>query len=98
MRVISQNGFYDLPYENVAVSLNANNRNQVIAWSSSDFGRDDLYSVMGDYSTEAKAQKAMEMLHENYKYYAKATNRSSFFTMFDNPKVFRFPADEDVKV
>lgn len=66
MRVISQDGFYDLPYENVGISLNANNRNQVIAWSASDFCKEDLYSVMGNYSTEEKAKKAMEMLRTEY--------------------------------
>ena len=53
---------------------------------------------IAQYSTEEKAQKAMEMLREKYKDYAKATNKSNFFTMFDYPKVFQFPKDEDVEV
>ena len=55
-------------------------------------------SVIATYSTSEKAQKAMEMLREKYKDYAKATNKSNFFTMFDYPKVFQFPQDEDVEV
>ena len=53
---------------------------------------------IAQYSTEEKAQKAMEMLREKYKDYAKATNKSNFFTMFAYPKIFQFPQDEDVEV
>lgn len=104
MRIISQDGFYDLPYENVGISLNANNRNQVIAWSASDFCKDDLYSVMGNYSTEAKALKAMEMLREEYgrHFYGQggAMATENFYVppfAFIPPKIFQFPKDEDLE-
>ena len=49
------------------------------------------------YSTEEKAQKAMEMLRNNYLYFmAEATPDGNGFC-FNQPKVFQFPKDEDVE-
>lgn len=105
MRIVSQNGFYDLPYENVAISFNVNNENQVIAWSASDFCRDDLYVTMGNYSAKEKAEKAMEMLRDEYGRHLYGTGgpmaTENFYVppfAFIPPKVFQFPKDEDVEV
>ena len=54
--------------------------------------------ILGKYSTKEKALKAMELLREAYLKFAHATNNDSFYAFFDNPKVFRFPADDEVKV
>lgn len=96
MRIISQDGFIDLPYENIGVSININDNTEILAYLTN--GHDGGFWRMSKYSTELKAQKAMEMLHDKYKNYSTATNNSSFFTMFNEPKVFRFPDDEDVEV
>ena len=92
MRLISQNGAIDVPYEMSAIR---NDDGLIILCMAGETGKG---SVIATYSTSEKAQKAMEMLREKYKDYAKATNKSNFFTMFDYPKVFQFPQDEDVEV
>ena len=92
MRIISQNGAIDVPYEMSAIR---NDDNLIILCMAGETGKG---SVIARYSTSEKAEKAMEMLREKYKDYAKATNKSNFFTMFDYPKVFQFPQDEDVEV
>ena len=92
MRIISQNGAIDVPYEMSAIR---NDDNVIILNMAGETGKG---SVIARYSTSEKAQKAMDMLREKYKDYAKATNKSNFFTMFDYPIVFQFPQDEDVEV
>ena len=92
MRIISQNGAIDVPYETSAIR---NDDGLIILCMAGETGKG---SVIARYSTSEKAEKAMEMLREKYKDYAKATNKSNFFTMFDYPKVFQFPQDEDVEV
>ena len=57
MRIISQNGAIDIPYEMAVVYVEYES---VIAKVG-----DERYS-MGNYSTEEKAFKAMEMLRETY--------------------------------
>ena len=57
MRVISQNGKFDLPYENLAIFVEYEN---VIARFENE------RHLLGRYSSEAKAIKAMEMLRETY--------------------------------
>ena len=92
MRIISQNGAIDVPYEMSAIR---NDDKLIILCMAGETGKG---SVIARYSTSEKAEKAMEMLREEYKDYAKATNKSNFFTMFDYPKVFQFPKNEDVEV
>ena len=57
MRVISQNGKFDLPYENLAIFVEYEN---VIARFENE------RYLLGQYSSEAKAIKAMEMLRERH--------------------------------
>lgn len=92
MRIISQNGMIDVPYEMSAIR---NDDGLIILCMVGETGKG---SVIARYSTSEKAEKAMEMLHEKYKDYSIATNRSNVFKMFDYPKVFQFPQDEDVEV
>lgn len=97
MRIISQDGTIDIPYEQVVIQRF---REKIYFLNKNLTGIEQLVNdmEMASYSTEEKAKKAMEMLREKYKDYAKATNKSDFFTMFDYPKVFQFPQDEDVEV
>ena len=97
MRIISQDGTIDVPYEQCVIQRF---KESIYFLNKNLTGVEQLVSdmEMASYSTEEKAQKAMEMLREKYKDYAKATNKSNFFTMFDYPKVFQFPQDEDVEV
>ena len=89
MRIISQNGTIDVPYEMAIVYVEYEN---IIAKVG-----DERYA-MGNYSTEEKAVKSMEMLREKYLLYKSATNEKSFYEFFDNPKVFQFPQDDEMEV
>lgn len=97
MRIISQDGTIDVPYEQCVIQRF---KESIYFLNKNLTGIEQLVGDMeiASYSTEEKARKAMEMLREKYKDYAKATNKSNFFTMFDYPKVFQFPQDEDVEV
>ena len=63
MRIISQDGTLDLPYERFVISVNMQNKGEIIAWTGNHIS-DDECIVMAVYSSFAKAQKAMEMLRE----------------------------------
>ena len=91
MRLISQNGAIDVPYEMSAIR---NDDGLIILCMAGETGKG---SVIARYSTSEKAEKAMEMLHNEYMQYATAKSEDYWFA-FDYPKVFQFPADEDVEV
>lgn len=60
MRLVSQNGEFDVPYENAVLSRTGN----IIRVYVPIVG--EKGTVMAHYSTEEKAEKAMEMLHNAY--------------------------------
>ena len=60
MRIISQDGRFDLPYELVAISMHNIHQEQVIAKPIANTTK--LYCVMGEYSKKEKAEKAMEKM------------------------------------
>lgn len=93
MRIISQDGKIDLPYELVGISTHNIHQEQVIAKPIANTTK--LYCVMGEYSTKEKAEKAMEMLRTEYETYKQAKS-SEYYFAFDYPKVFRFPPDSEV--
>lgn len=65
MRVISQDGTLDVPYEMVVIQKF---RNAIYFLNRNLSGVEDLTSdiTLAEYSTEEKAIKAMEMLREAY--------------------------------
>ena len=90
MRIVSQDGKIDLPYENMGVLIKK--------------GKISLFSYMphciwemATYSTEAKAKKATEILQNAYLYSPIADELSVYNTTQTN-RIFQFPADEDVEV
>ena len=96
MRVISQHGNVDLPYEQIVV---CHAMESVIA----------LYNgekyVLGEYSSKEKAYKAMEMLREKYLQYISLQGGESAFVQavfqpnyWILPKVFQFPQDDEIEV
>ena len=97
MRLISQGGMIDVPYEQAIIEYEACERN----------GEDVFYIIfakttrntfsIAKYSTEAKALKVMEMLREEYLQYCTARSNEYWFA-FNNPKVFQFPKDDEVEV
>ena len=68
MRVISQTGKTDIPYENFAFSiLNSGGNYGIVAVKNAAEPLEVfINSLIATYSTEAKAIKAMEMLREKY--------------------------------
>ena len=96
MRVISQDGTIDIPYDSVIIQRF---RREIYFLNKNLIGVEQLVSDMdiATYSTEEKAQKAMEILRNNYlDFIAEATPDGNGFC-FNQPKVFQFPKDEDVE-
>lgn len=102
MRVISQHGNVDLPYENVAVFKVDNT---VMARC------DGFEYTLGAYSAKEKAIKAMEMFKEHYgllsfmKLIAGTTKYEIFINRFTEDdfikattEYFQFPQDDEIEV
>lgn len=87
MRVISQDGVFDIPYEICSVWCRGS---AVMCYMSGD----NTHTVLATYSIEEKAKKAMEMLREEYG--KCATGANSYFA-FVHPKVFQFPKEEELE-
>lgn len=106
MRVISQHGNVDLPYEQINV---CHAMESVIA----------LYNgekyVLGKYSSKEKAYKAMEMLRDQYKglevfkvlasgtaeHMEKSFNSDElkkYIQAYHDINVFQFPQDDEIEV
>ena len=87
MRVISQDGKTDYPYENSVVYVVGNEI--FISCNGED-------NMIATYDTGEKAKKVMERLRLDYtKFYV--TEREKVYFAFDFPKIFQFPADSEVK-
>lgn len=88
MRIISQSGLLDVPYELIAISPYSGNMATIVGtFPGNDLGKGDRVYILGEYSTEEKAIKAMEMCREYYD--------SIFFE--PNSEIFQFPAEEEVE-
>ena len=67
MRIISQSGLLDAPYELLAISSYSKNMATIVGtFPGNDIGKGDRVYILGEYSTEEKAMKAMEMCREQY--------------------------------
>lgn len=93
MRVISQGGTIDVPYEMVVIQ---EFRNAIYFLNRNLSGVEDLTSdiTLAEYSTETKALKAMEMLREAW------INETIEFThgIYHRNIAFRFPQDDEIEV
>ena len=106
MRVISQDGKLDFPYENSVVFINLVDASEIRIVAIGD--DDDV--VIAKYSTEEKAKKAMEILrivYGNNEFYHH-TGNSEHFTEFAKSlseemfkkatsEYFQFPAEEELE-
>lgn len=99
MRLISQDGITDIPYENSVLNVFANygynkekHFNHIIGYRIMAIRGDGSWNI-GDYSTEEKALQVMEMLQRQYV--------GHLSTVLADVKAetayFKFPADEEVK-
>lgn len=101
MRIISQDGTVDMPYERMIVQISPGNFRRIIAYESVE---GEEYMEIALYSTPEKARKAMEMMRNEYLKYLKveggAMNLSNFFVqpnVWTIPKVFLFPQEDEVE-
>ena len=89
MRLISQDGTFDVPYEQVVIQQYRDG----IHWLNKNLIGVDVHGISEDfkiasYSSEAKAIKVMEKLREKYKN----------FTLYKEDFLyFQFPKDEEVQ-
>lgn len=60
MRLISQDGKFDIPYDEIVVEI----FEECVVGSLKEYVGRDI--ILGSYSTEVKAEKAMEMLRNAY--------------------------------
>ena len=114
MRVISQDGTMDFPYDNTWVSVYAGCINGRIYVRMQLCGYDDSVDV-ADYSTKEKARKAMEMLVEQYgklevmkvlasgtaEYMDKSLTTDEMikhYNAYCDMNVFQFPQDDEIEV
>lgn len=93
MRVISQDGTKDFSYDSSWVSVYEGCINGRIYVRMQLCGYDDSVDV-ADYSTKAKAIKAMEMLRETW------INETVEFEdgIYHRNIIFRFPKDSEIEV
>jgi hypothetical protein len=97
MRVISQDGTIDVPYENFVFSiLNSSGGNYGIVAIKNVAEPPEVFinSLIATYSTETKAIKAMEMLRKAW------INETVEFThgIYHRNIVFQFPQDDEIEV
>lgn len=65
MRLISQDGKLDIPYERCAVYLRITDEIEIIAYDTENVGFSPW--LLGKYSTEEKARTLMGMIRNAYK-------------------------------
>lgn len=91
MRVISQDGTIDVPYEMVAIQMDG----KTIDYLYTNLENDRLGGLtLGKYSTLKKAIKAMEMLREAW------MNETVEFEdgIYHRNIIFQFPQDDEIEV
>ena len=93
MRIISQDGTLDIPYEQVIIQRFGR---EIYFLNKNLKGVEQLCSdiVIAKYSKEEKAQKAMEILREQYKKYIGASVNISSVNTYG---CFQFPAEEELE-
>lgn len=110
MRVISQDGTLDMPYEQVVIQKF---KNDIYFLNKNLTGVEQLVNdmVVATYSTEEKAKKAMEMLrraYENNMFYHCMANTKRFEEAQSilsveqfrkaTAEYFQFPQDDEIEV
>ena len=110
MRILSQDGKYDFPYERVCIEISDSGK---IFAQGDIWGAEDNYIEVAKYENEAKVRKDMEMLREEYTgmpsirrmddLYGrfKHTGKKDFELFIEHMVLkkcyFQFPADEEVE-
>lgn len=89
MRLVSQHGNVDIPYENAILSHN----NNIVRADVGDFD-----FTMGVYSSGEKAYKVMEMVRKKYLASTEIIDENICYTTLTRAVVFKFPSDDEVEV
>lgn len=108
MRILSQDGMIDVPYEQCGFIVFFNELFSGNWDINANIGGNKAYK-MAEYSTEAKGRKAMEMLHdvyvahENYKkldgyIQIEVSKREGIEKAIMYGGIFQFPSDDEVEV
>ena len=108
MRVISQDGTIDIPYEMVVIQKY---KNAVYFLNRNLAGAEGIDIKLAEYSTKEKATKAMEMLrivYENNVFYHCTASSKRFEEVQSilseeqfrkaTTEYFRFPQDDEIEV
>ncbi len=106
MRILSQDGKFDFPYERVCLEVSDSGK---IFAQGDVWGKRDNYIEVARYENEEKARKAMEMLREAYmvhfQYKHMTAEQRAFFINCTVEKeqekiygVFCFPSDDEAEV
>ncbi|EOS47162.1 hypothetical protein C810_01478 [Lachnospiraceae bacterium A2] len=101
MRILSWNKVVDMPYELVALSVSykifkSTVDKNVFCVNAHSNSLDAKRVIMGEYSSEEKAKKALEMLNNAYQYAEECKYTGVGATQPEF--VFVFPADDEVEV
>lgn len=104
MRVISQDGRIDIPYDDWCFSINSGKYEDVEYASINYYNAIESYKI-AEYTSNEKALKAMGMLRNEYEkhYFGQggAMVTANFYVPpfgFIPPKIFQFPKDDEVEV
>ena len=89
MRIISQDGSVDFPYEACCVWILGS---QILATLTST---DSSEQVLATYSTRDKAEMAMRKLRDNYSRVWKVEHKLQAY-YDDEPCVFLFPQEDEI--
>ena len=112
MRVISQDGTIDVPYEYFSLSMSSGKyKDTEVAYIYCHNSSSPIGTKLAEYSTEAKAIKAMQMLRERHadNIFCREDIQYKAEMLLDDGlqivremmikyEYFRFPKDDDVKV
>lgn len=92
MRVISQDGKIDVPYEQISIEVRDN---EIWCGYNATLEKDCIAKRFAIYSSKEKAEKAMRELHDNYSYLWKIEHGLvSYFA--DETIAFRFPQEDEI--
>lgn len=102
MRIISQDGRVDFPYDKVVVEINPDGMKEILLTTPELAAMGQAFTA-ATYSTPEKAEKVMARLHKAYAHHlkinGKAVTGGKFYSpelRFNPPKIFKFPADSEV--
>ncbi len=95
MRLISQDGMIDVPYENLTIAVDNDNDDgkvHILARGIVEY----LPIIIAVYSNTDKALKVVEMLREQY--FNNKHEETYRDGVFDYAPNFKFPDDEEIEV